>query len=476
MGATTVDSCSERPDELLAYYQRRVAAADAERREMLGRLEACAGPTPARVYTLEAENRKRTDEVRELQKALSDAHTYLFEERERLLALQAECDALRLQEVEDRARIKQLLSLTKPVEHKVVYRGDENGPGPQSSAVFPRGDCSSSSGSGRGRSPRRGGAAPAAAQQHVAAQPRSILRTVYLPTAQSEALVLKCEALAAQLAEQKKFAAERIAALTEDRAIRERDAAAAAAALSRTAEDLAGRVQGAEEALRHTTRDYILARQQRDAAEAAAAAARAAAAQEREAAAAALEAAEQRAAAQVAVLRQELEADAREATQALQAELAQRGEELVKFETLHKLIRLQLEGRVTEAEARAARLAARCRDLRARQAREMEGWAADVGQLRKRIAAVDRRLTQAALAARLPDDDRLDAALARHARLASGSESFEFECGLDELLEELQSIKGSLLGMGDRVRRAGDAVGRGSGGEEDGGEDWELEG
>lgn len=104
--------------------------------------------------------------------------------------------------------------------------------------------------------------------------------------------------------------------------------------------------------------------------------------------------------------------------QALQVELAQRGEELVKFETLHKLIRSQLEARVTEAGTRAARLAARCRELRARQAHEMEGWAADVGQLRKRIAAVDRRLTQAALAARLPDDDRLDAALARHARCA----------------------------------------------------------
>jgi hypothetical protein len=74
------------------------------------------------VYKLQAENRKRTDEVRELQKvsslvlcppaavaaqlttscmspaqALSDAHTYLFEERERLLALQAENDTLRLQ-------------------------------------------------------------------------------------------------------------------------------------------------------------------------------------------------------------------------------------------------------------------------------------------------------------------------------------------------------------------------------------------
>ncbi len=35
---------------------------------MLERLQACAGPSPARMYGLEAENRKRTDEVRELQK------------------------------------------------------------------------------------------------------------------------------------------------------------------------------------------------------------------------------------------------------------------------------------------------------------------------------------------------------------------------------------------------------------------------
>ena len=49
------------------------------------------------LHRLEWEARQRGDEVRELQKALSDAHTYLFEERERLLVLQAENDELRLQ-------------------------------------------------------------------------------------------------------------------------------------------------------------------------------------------------------------------------------------------------------------------------------------------------------------------------------------------------------------------------------------------
>ena len=40
--------------------------------------------------------------------ALSDAHAFLFEERQRLLALQAENDELRLQEIEDRKRIQQV--------------------------------------------------------------------------------------------------------------------------------------------------------------------------------------------------------------------------------------------------------------------------------------------------------------------------------------------------------------------------------
>ena len=43
--------------------------------------------------------------------AVSDAHTHLFAERERLLQLRAENDALRAQEVADRARIQRLLSL-----------------------------------------------------------------------------------------------------------------------------------------------------------------------------------------------------------------------------------------------------------------------------------------------------------------------------------------------------------------------------
>jgi len=37
--------------------------------------------------------------------------------------------------------------------------------------------------------------------------------------------------------------------------------------------------------------------------------------------------------------------------------------------------------------------------------------------------------------------------------------SYEYECGLDELIEELLSVKDSLLGMGDRVRAVRQAEG-----------------
>lgn len=60
--------------------------------------------------------------------------------------------------------------------------------------------------------------------------------------------------------------------------------------------------------------------------------------------------------------------------------------------------------------------------------------------------------------------------------MSSTGESYEFECGLDELIEELQSIKGSLLGMGERVRRAGEAVGHAAGGQDEGGTVWGYEG
>lgn len=84
-------------------------------------------------------------QIAELQKALSDANVYLYDEREQVrhnsvfhthtmqpiqprthtltacqvLKLQAENDQLKIQELEDRRRIQHLLALTQPVTQEV---------------------------------------------------------------------------------------------------------------------------------------------------------------------------------------------------------------------------------------------------------------------------------------------------------------------------------------------------------------------
>lgn len=182
---------------------------------------------------------------------------------------------------------------------------------PQPAPLLPR-----SGGSGGCRSPQRSGQDGGLSGCSTGAAPAARIVYVDVPAAQGEALALKCEALAAQLAEQKRFAAERVAALQEDRCIRERDAAAHAAALSASVEELAARLAAAEEALRTTTRDYILAKQARDVAEAQAAEARADATATEARSAEALAAAREEAAHREHCLRRELEGEHAAASQA----------------------------------------------------------------------------------------------------------------------------------------------------------------
>lgn len=114
------------------------------------------------------------DQHRLMLQALSDAHNFLFEERQRLLALQAENDDLKLQEVQDRKRIQQLLAMTQPYEQEMTY---DKAAAPQTVTM------QANSSAGQDGTTR-------------------IMRTVFLPTANTEVLTLKVESLQAQLNEQ----------------------------------------------------------------------------------------------------------------------------------------------------------------------------------------------------------------------------------------------------------------------------------
>lgn len=83
-----------------------------ERQDLLSRINLCQA-SAAENHSLRVEVQKRAEEVRELQQALSSAHIHLFEERDRLLQLQAENDALRLQDVDNKRRLQHVTSMVE---------------------------------------------------------------------------------------------------------------------------------------------------------------------------------------------------------------------------------------------------------------------------------------------------------------------------------------------------------------------------
>ncbi|KAH0512531.1 Coiled-coil domain-containing protein 77 [Microtus ochrogaster] len=106
--------------ELLEYYQKKMANCEAENEELLKKLdlyrEACEGQ-----HKLEWNLQQREEEIAELQKALSDMQVCLFQEREHVLRLYSENDRLRIRELEDKKKIQNLLALVGTDTGEVTY-------------------------------------------------------------------------------------------------------------------------------------------------------------------------------------------------------------------------------------------------------------------------------------------------------------------------------------------------------------------
>jgi coiled-coil domain-containing protein 77 len=173
----------------------------------------------------------RDTEVQSLQRALSDAHVFLYEEREKVLMLSAENDALRIQDGESRQRIEHLLALVEPANQEVTYfpadmpsaqtsvsgtRGFPTTfvhiPPPNASSSSSSSSASSSSSSSKKKKKNAGGVS----DPHL-------LRTVILPNDNADALKQTIQSLRVQLAEQAQLSTQTIAALREDRGVREQE-------------------------------------------------------------------------------------------------------------------------------------------------------------------------------------------------------------------------------------------------------------
>eukprot|EP00879_Flechtneria_rotunda_P025394 GHRR01026982.1.p1 GENE.GHRR01026982.1~~GHRR01026982.1.p1 ORF type:complete len:389 (+),score=177.76 GHRR01026982.1:261-1427(+) len=333
--------------ELLEHYKRRIDKFEQERDELLHAVERCTVQQDD-VHRLEWENRKRADEVKELQQALSDAQQFLFEERQRLLLLQAENDELKLQEMQDRKRIQQLLELTQPLEQTVTYRQD--GP-PNTVTALPKPRLQTQ----QQRQHQSGQQIHGVAAAGGTGAER-VLRTVFLPSADTEFLLLKIESLQAQLKEQHQLHDERVAALLADRQLRSQEEERQRTNLAVQVEGLSKQVKQLEDALRITTRDYILGRREKQEAESAAAAAKAQMASEVSAACSELAAAKRQAKADIEKATSTADTKTREYVDKFRDQVRARDEELMNLASLHTATKATADKRVAELEARVAKL------------------------------------------------------------------------------------------------------------------------
>eukprot|EP00798_Chlamydomonas_sp_ICE-L_P012306 gene12306-15468_t len=399
----------ERQEDLINYYKRRIDEFELERSSLLQSVEKCSVQA-AELHRLDWENRKRADEVRELQKALSDAHAYLFEERQRLLTSQAENDELRLQEIEDRKRIQQLLNYDGGRGGKTMLPHYMEQPGvdtlmlkiesmqAQLNEQWPGVDTFMLKiESMQAQLNEQPGVdtlmLKIESMQAQLNEQQPGVGTLMLKIESMQAqlneqpgvgtLMLKIESMQAQLNEQKQLAGERVASLLKDWRIPRRER------------------QGLEE--RTLSTEAVLA-------------------SERASFAGELAELRRRGADEAKQMKQQSESrmeDSKEREHELvnlasvhtatKAQLESRREhELVNLASVHTATKAQLERRVGELESKSSKLLEANKQLEMRRHMDMEGCTADITTLRKSIAAVNRKLHEMRLIERLGDDDRLD--------------------------------------------------------------------
>ena len=109
---------------LVDYYRMRVDNFDKERVETLDRLEQL-NLTQEEQHKLEWENKKRKDEINELQNIIGKTNEVLNKERRQNLYLQFELENRNLRNQEDRRRLMDIMKLAEPVEQQYKLYQDK---------------------------------------------------------------------------------------------------------------------------------------------------------------------------------------------------------------------------------------------------------------------------------------------------------------------------------------------------------------
>jgi coiled-coil domain-containing protein 77 len=422
--------------ELLSFYRHRLKEFEKERETMLTKMNAIE-VSHEELHRTQWDLRVRQEEIAELQRALSDANVYLFDEREQVLKLQAENDQLKIQELEDRRRIQHLLALTQPVSQEVTFFRDcrpakmtrfpvdhakeslrsqadsvMRDPG-ESLSMAKHASSKSASRSSMGGRSRRGGntsrgsvgggavrvpgnTSGSSAISGVSSQPfkNRVLRTIYLPSEKADTLLLTVESLQKQLQSVKELETGRNAALLEDRRKRLEEERVRAAADREQVEALQDTVRRVEDKLRMATKDYLETRHMHQV--------HARVMKEENETLKAqnadlirqLQEERRRSVVENEAVKAAAEEESQMYTEQFRQEAQAREEDLCVLKEHCAELQTMYKERVAKLEEQLASLNARYKQLSHRRQMDFEGYGADVAILRKQLARMEAVIVQ----------------------------------------------------------------------------------
>ncbi|XXQ31268.1 DUF4515 domain-containing protein [Plasmodiophora brassicae] len=384
-----VASSQAEKQTLLGYYRSVADSFDKERLELVKKIDE-VDVHRTELQKARLETSKRDEQVAELQRALSDAHLYLFDEREHLLRVTSENAELRAQDVENRKRIQDLLALTRPVAQEVTYFRDEKPKTLSRSLAAPAAKSKPRTAPGTNAAP-------------------NVIRTIYMPNSKTvEQLQAAVESLRTRLMQTEKLAEEREKAHREDRRIRIQEAKVARAQDKEMIAHLQAKLEEMSLSSRTALKEHLVMRYNFQK-------------EKRELVEQLCQSRELAEQAQTALLSVQNETEARirgikakesshceQVTSQFRKQTMDLEEDLAMVREQYAVTQQLYEGKIAALEDKNAKLLAKYRALERRRALEVQGLRKDAAALREQFRSTSRHVLAMSIAAKRGALDDLD--------------------------------------------------------------------
>lgn len=199
--------------KLLYHYRGKVSHHLIEREEWIAQLES-VGHSQEYLYSLMQKLIDANNDIYKIQAKLSTVQDSIFSEKHQALKLLQENKELKLQQLTDQKRLKEFISLTAPKQASVTFFQDKR---PSSAKEIRK---SSSECTWCALCKRYSGPKHHHLVGKVTNQPKTMVRTVYLPNEELNTLMVEVDMIKDQIEQEKETFENELQALKEEQSVR----------------------------------------------------------------------------------------------------------------------------------------------------------------------------------------------------------------------------------------------------------------